>query len=78
MGKARLRKKHKGLLEQTRKHIKKFEEAIERGDIGSMEYMAREMSDYLKQIKKIDLRTLPRKKRIKLKRKGKRKRKKIT
>ena len=65
MGKAKVRKKQKGLLEQTRIHIKKFEEAKKRGDIGSMEYMAREIADYLKQVEKIKTNLLPRKKRVK-------------
>jgi len=67
MGKAKLRKRQNGLLEQTRAHIKKFEEAKERGDVGSMEYMAREMADYLKQTGKIRLKLLPREKRVKKK-----------
>ena len=69
MGKAGLRKKREGLFEQTKKHIEKFEEAMARGDVGSMDYMAREMSDYLKKIKNIDSRIMPIIKRVKTKKK---------
>ena len=50
MGKAKIRKKLGGYEKQLRKHIDKFKEAEERGDIGSMNYMAREMNDYLKKM----------------------------
>jgi len=65
MGKAKVRKRKDSLIEQTRKHLDKFKEAKERGDIGSMEYMARELTDYLKQIDKHKKKLLPRKKRLK-------------
>lgn len=48
MGKASIRKKIEGYEKQLRKHIEKFKEAESRGDIGSMNYMARELSDFLR------------------------------
>lgn len=50
MGKAKIRKKLKGYEKQLKKHIGKFKEAETRGDVGSMNYMAREISDYLKRM----------------------------
>lgn len=50
MGKAKIRKKLEGYEKQLKKHINKFKEAQERGSIESMNYMAREMSDYLKRM----------------------------
>ena len=71
MGKAKIRKKQEGLLKQVKKHINKFNEAKQRDDVGSMEYMARELSDYLKQMDKLGVRILPREKKVKLKKKKK-------
>jgi len=50
VGKAKIRKKLEGYEKQLKKHINKFKEAQERGSIESMNYMAREMSDYLKRM----------------------------
>ncbi|MBU0628478.1 MAG: hypothetical protein KKC75_04765 [Nanoarchaeota archaeon] len=66
MGKAKIRKKVEGYEEQLKKHITKFNEAKERDDIGSMNYMAREMSDYLKRMDILKKRLLPKKFRKKL------------
>lgn len=62
MGKAKIRKKLKGYEKQLRKHMTKFEEAKSRDAVGSMNYMAREMSDYLKKMDKFKKRVLPKKK----------------
>ena len=62
MGKAKIRKKVEGYEKQLKKHIKKFKEAESRGDAGSMNYMAREMSDYLKRMTKLKSRLLPKNK----------------
>lgn len=43
MGKAKVRKKIEGYEKQLKKHIAKFKEAESKGDIGSMNYMAREL-----------------------------------
>ena len=59
MGKAKIRKKLEGYEKQLKKHISKFKEAEKRGDVGSMNYMAREMSDYLKRITKLKSGLLP-------------------
>ncbi len=40
MGKAKIRKKIEGYEKQLQKHIAKFNEAKERDDVGSMNYMA--------------------------------------
>jgi len=50
MGKAKVRKKINGYEKQLKKHINKFKEAELRGDVGSMNYMAREMRDYMKRM----------------------------
>jgi len=50
MGKAKVRKKLNGYEKQLKKHINKFKEAELRGDVGSMNYMAREMRDYMKRM----------------------------
>jgi len=63
MGKAKIRKKIEGYEKQLKKHIEKFKEAEERDDIGSMNYMAREMTDYLKRMDILKSRLLPKKKR---------------
>ena len=59
MGKAKVRKKLGGYEKQLRKHIGKFKEAESRGDIGSMNYMAKEMDNYIKRMSKLNLRLLP-------------------
>ena len=59
MGKAKIRKKVKGYEKQLKKHINKFKEAEARGDIGSMNYMARELTDYLKRREILKKRLLP-------------------
>jgi len=48
MGKAKIRKKLVGIQKQTKKHIDKFREALDRGDEGAMNYMARELKDFSK------------------------------
>jgi len=50
MGKAKIRKKLEGYKKQLKRHIDKFKEAEEKGAIESMNYMAREMSDYIKRM----------------------------
>ena len=50
MGKAKVRKKLNGYEKQLKKHINKFKEAELRGDVGSMNYMAGEMKDYMKRM----------------------------
>ena len=68
MGKAKVRKKLKGYKKQLRKHIQKFKEAEDRGAVESMDYMAKEMSDYLRRVdilKRKLLPKIPRKKKIK-------------
>ena len=62
MGKAKIRKKVEGYEKQLKKHIGKFKEAELRGDVGSMNYMAREMNDYLKRMAELKSRLLPKKK----------------
>jgi peptidoglycan hydrolase CwlO-like protein len=59
MGKANIRKKIEGYDKQLKKHIDKFKEAEERGDVGSMNYMGREITDYVKQIDKLKKRMMP-------------------
>lgn len=65
MGKARLRKKIAGLQKQMKKHLRKFREAFDRGSGESMEYIGREVTDYLRQRDKLKKRMLPKKKRPK-------------
>ena len=62
MGKAKVKKKLEGYKKQLRKHIDKFKEAEKRGAAESMNYMAREMSDYLSRMDKFEKRLLPKKK----------------
>ncbi len=62
MGKAKIRKKLEGYKKQLKKHIEKFKEAEERGASESMDYMAREMSGYLKRMDILKKRLLPKKK----------------
>ena len=50
MGKAKVRKKISGYEKKLKKHMSKFKEAELRGDVGSMNYMAREMKDYMKRM----------------------------
>ena len=61
MGKAKIRKKLEGYEKQLKKHIGKFKEAQERDDVGSMDYMAREMRDYLRKMEVFKKRLLPKK-----------------
>jgi len=61
MGKAKIRKKIGGYRKQLKKHISKFKEAESRGAAESMDYMAREMRDYMKRIDILDRRVLPKK-----------------
>ncbi|MFH1510396.1 MAG: hypothetical protein ABIF10_01790 [Candidatus Woesearchaeota archaeon] len=63
MGKAKLKKKILGLQKQTKKHLAKFREAYDRGSKESMEYMARELADYLRQRDKLMKLLLPKKRR---------------
>lgn len=62
MGKAKVRKKLEGYKKQLKEHISKFKEAEKRGATESMNYMAREMSDYLRRMDKFKKRLLPKKK----------------
>ena len=61
MGKSKIRKKLKGYEKQLIRHIGKFKEAQQRGDIGSMNYMAREMQDFLKRKEILEKKVLPKK-----------------
>lgn len=61
MGKAKIRKKLKGYEKQLKKHIKKFKEAEAKGAIESMNYMAREMNDYLKRMNILKSRAMKKK-----------------
>ncbi len=61
MGKAKVRKKLSGYEKQLKKHMGKFKEAELREDVGSMNYMAREMTDYLKRMDNLKIRLLPKK-----------------
>jgi len=61
MGKAKIRKKIKGMLKQRIKHIDKFAEAKERDDTGAMNYMGREITVQSKIIDKLKSRLLPKK-----------------
>lgn len=49
------------LDKQLKKHIEKFNEAKERGAEESMDYMAREMADYLKRMEILKKRLRPKK-----------------
>ena len=61
MGKAKIKKKLEGYEKQLAKHIAKFKEAESRGAVESMNYMAREMSDYLKRMEMLKSRLSPKK-----------------
>ena len=50
MGKAKIRKKLEGYRKQLKKHLDKFKEAEERGAVESMNYMAKEMLNYMKRM----------------------------
>jgi len=63
MGKAKLKKKIDGYQKQLEKHIDKFSEAEERGDVGSMNYMAREMNSFLERMEILKKRAAPKNKR---------------
>lgn len=67
MGKTRERKKIEGYKKQIEKHIEKFNEAKEREDEGSMNYMAKELRSMLEEMEKHKIRSLPRKERLKKK-----------
>lgn len=56
MGKAKIRKKLDGHKKQIIKHIKKFKEAEARGATESMNYMAKELDNYLKRMKELESR----------------------
>tara|TARA_Y100000310_G_C20681539_1_gene816245 strand:- start:2375 stop:2596 length:222 start_codon:yes stop_codon:yes gene_type:complete len=62
MGKANIRKKIDGYEKQIAKHIDKFKEAKDRGDVGSMNYMARELRDFMKRKDTLQSRLLPKQK----------------
>lgn len=68
--KKRVKKGIESLKEQIRKHEKKLEEAIARDDAGSITYLRRELETFKKEVSKRLLRSMPRKKRLKVKRKG--------
>ena len=65
MGKAKIRKKIKGIEKQTRLHADKMKEAFERDDEGAINYMGREIKDFLKIKEKLTKKILPKKKRNK-------------
>ncbi|MBI2139249.1 hypothetical protein HYU13_06680 [Candidatus Woesearchaeota archaeon] len=70
MGKAKIKKKIAGYEKQLAKHIEKFKEAMARDSPGSMNYMAREMRDFLRRKKELEVRLLPKGLRKKLKANG--------
>jgi len=53
MGKAKVKKQLEGYKKQLKKHIAKFKEAEARGSVGSMNYMAKELANYLKRMDKL-------------------------
>ena len=63
MGKAKIRKKLDGYKKQLQKHIDKFKEAEKRGAPESMEYMAKEMKNYMARMDILKNRIKPRNKR---------------
>jgi len=63
MDKAKVRKKIEGYEKQLKRHMAKFKEAEERGDVGSMNYMAREMRDYIGRMDVLKEMAMPKKKR---------------
>ena len=67
--KKRVKKGIESLEEQIEQHERKLKEASERGDVGSERYLRREMESFSKEKDKRMLRSLPRKERIKLKKK---------
>lgn len=67
--KKRVKKGIESLKEQIRKHEKKLAEAIARDDAGSIRYLRRELETFKKEISKRLLRSMPRKKRLKVKKK---------
>ncbi len=67
--KKRVKKGIESLEEQIEQHGRKLAEASERGDVGSERYLRREMERFSKEKDKRMLRSLPRKERIKLKKK---------
>lgn len=67
--KKRIKKGIESLKEQIREHKKKLAEAIHRGDIGSERYLRREMEAFSKEKDKRQTQSLPRKQRIKVKKK---------
>jgi hypothetical protein len=62
MGKAKIRKKIDGYKKQLRKHIDKFKEAEKRGAVESMNYMAKEMRNYMQRLDKLNKKTLAKRK----------------
>lgn len=63
MGKAKIRKKLQGYKKQLQKHIGKFKEAQVRGVPESMEYMAKEMRNYMQRMDILKSRLKPKKRR---------------
>tara|TARA_Y100000310_G_scaffold157498_1_gene156856 strand:- start:1178 stop:1363 length:186 start_codon:yes stop_codon:yes gene_type:complete len=48
MGKAKIKKKESGYHKQLEKHIDKFKEAEQRGDIGAMNYYGKELKELMR------------------------------
>lgn len=71
MTKKRLSKGIKSLEKEIKKHLEILDEAKERGDVGAMKYLGRELRTFLKEKKKREFSLLPRKKKLKLKRRNK-------
>jgi|TARA_B100001971_G_C18221578_1_gene557545 hypothetical protein len=67
MVKRKYKKGIESLQWQLEDHIRKFNEAKARLDDGAMEYMAREMAALIEEKQKREIKLLPRRKRIKLK-----------
>lgn len=61
MGKAKLRKKIKGIEKQMKLHTDKIREAFDRDDEGAINYMGRELEDYFKIKEKLTKKLLPKK-----------------
>ena len=62
MGKAKIRKKIKGIEKQMRLHADKIGEAFDRDDEGAINYMGREIKDYFTIKEKLTKKLLPKKK----------------
>ena len=62
MGKAKIKKKLKGIEKQMRLHTDKIGEAFKRDDEGAINYMGREIKDFFRIKEKLAKKLLPKKK----------------